>query len=57
VLTHLRFEAFVDVHYGGVGELHFSLNTPAFNFDGVSIPAITVSSPIFDVGLALRVSL
>ncbi len=57
VLTHLRVEAFVDVHYGGDGELHFSLNTPAVNFAGFSIPAITVSSPIFDLGLALRVSL
>ena len=57
VLTHLRVEAFVDVHYGGDGEFHFSLNTPAFTFFGQAIPAITVSSPIFDVGLALRVSL
>jgi hypothetical protein len=57
VLTHLRFESFVDVHYGGNGEFHFSFNTPAFNFDGVSIPAINVGAPIFDVGLALRVSL
>ena len=57
VLTHLRVEAFVDVHYGGDGEFHYSLDTPALNFGSISIPALNVSPPIFDVGLALRVAM
>ena len=57
VLTHLRVEAFVDVHYGGDGEFHYSLDTQAANFGGIQVPALNVSAPIFDVGLALRVSL
>jgi len=57
VLTHLRVEAFVDVHYGGDGEFHYSLNTPSLTFNGVTLPALNVTAPVFDVGLALRLSI
>ncbi len=57
VLTHLRVEAYVDVHYGGDGEFHYSLDTQAASFGGVQVPALSVSAPTFDLGLALRVSL
>ncbi len=56
VLTHLRVEAFAQVHYGGDGEFHLSLNLPASSFGGVSIPAIQVGAPVFDTGLALRMA-
>jgi len=57
VLTHLRFEAFFDLHYGGNGEFHYGLNVPATTFGGVSIANIHITPPLFDAGLALRVSL
>jgi len=57
VLTHLRVEAFVDVHYGGDGEFHYSLSTPSLTFAGVTLPGLNVTAPVFDVGLALRVSI
>lgn len=57
VLTHLRVEAFAQVHYGSNGEFNFSLNIPQTSFFGVQVPGIVVNAPIFDVGLALRVSL
>ena len=57
VLTHLRVEAFVDVHYGGDGEFHYSLSTPSLAFNGVTLPALNVTAPVFDFGLALRVSM
>jgi hypothetical protein len=57
VLTHLRFEAFFDVHYGGNGEFHYGLNVPATTFGGVSIPNIHITPPLFDAGVALRVAL
>ena len=57
VLTHLRVEAFVDVHYGGNGEFHYSLSTPSLTFNGVTLPTLNVTPPVFDVGLALRLSI
>ena len=57
VLTHLRVEAFADVHYGNDGEFNFSLNVPATSFFGIQVPSIVVNAPIFDAGLALRLSL
>ncbi|MHB8420313.1 MAG: hypothetical protein ACYDCL_19745 [Myxococcales bacterium] len=57
VLTHLRVEAFADVHYGANGEFHFSFNSPAVTTPFGSVPAINVQPPSFDVGLALRLSL
>ncbi|MHB1843916.1 MAG: hypothetical protein ACYCWW_03650 [Deltaproteobacteria bacterium] len=57
VLTHLRFESFVQVHYGGNGEFHLSLNIPQTSFGSFQLPAINVGAPIFDMGLALRLAL
>lgn len=57
VLTHLRVEAFADVHYGGNGEFHLGLNLPPLNFGSFGTPAINVPAASFDFGLALRVSL
>lgn len=57
VLTHLRFEAFAQVHYGANGEFHLSFNSPGGTVGTMQVPAINVPAPSFDVGLALRVSL
>ena len=59
LLTYLRLETFVAVHYGARGgEFRLGLSIPSQDLGGgVVTPAITVGTPQVDVGVALRVSL
>jgi hypothetical protein len=57
-LTYLTFEAYGDVHYGNRGgEFRFSLNTPAFIYNGVPIPPLLIRPTLFDVGVGLRIAI
>jgi hypothetical protein len=55
LLTHLRFEAYGQVHAGdGQGEFRFGLDVPAV---GTASPAIHLAPPTFDVGVNLRLGI
>lgn len=58
VLTHLRVELYGDVHYGtDGGEFRFGVNSAQLPVQGGQIPAVLVPTPLFDAGVALRVSI
>ncbi len=58
VLTHLMIEAYGDVHYGTEGgEFRFGFNTTSIPSGNGQIPAVVVPTPLFDVGLALRIAI
>lgn len=58
VLTHLRIELFGDVHYGSQGgEFRFGFNSAAIPNPNGEVPQVVVPTPLFDAGVALRVSL
>ncbi len=58
LLTYLRLESFVQVHYGAPGgEFRLGISVPAQEVGGRTTPAVTVAPAVVDVGLAVRVSL
>jgi hypothetical protein len=58
VLTHLRFEASAQVHFGNpYGEFRLAIDTPAQTINGMAIPAVSVGASSFDLGIALRLSI
>jgi len=57
VLTYLNLEAFADVHYGSKGgEFRLEVNLPPETV-GLSVPAIFVPAPTFDLGVGLRIKI
>ncbi len=59
LLTYLRLETFVQVHYGARdGEFRLAISVPPQDLGGGrTSPAFSIGPSIFDVGIALRVSL
>jgi hypothetical protein len=58
VLTHLGFEIYGDAHYGTEGgEFRFGFNPASVPVGTGEIPQVVLPAPLFDLGMALRVSI
>lgn len=58
VLSYLYVEAFADVHYGRTGgEFRLGIDIPAQTIGDQAIPGFSIPTPLFDLGLGVRIKI